>query len=517
MTSGLLFTADSTAECLADKLSRATAARAVYTRRGLLRAAVGVAATAAAAGALAELRPLAALAGGLAGNQAGSVVLQWNKAALQAIRDTRPGPPMTARALAILHTCIYDAWAAYDHVAVGTQLGGKLRRPASERAQANGARRKAISYAAYRALADLYPSRVASFDSLMASLGYDPADTSTNTRTPSGIGNVAAQAVLAYRHKDGANQLGGYADTTGYAPVNTPDQIVDPNRWQPLRVPNGQGGFTIQKYIAPHWGGVWPFAMTAGAQFRPTGPALYPSGDYLTQAREILAISAGLTDTQKAIAEYWADGPASELPPGHWCLFAQLVCQRDGLALDDEVKLCFALTNALFDAGIAAWDAKRAYNYVRPVTAIRYLYAGKPVQAWGGPYQGTQTIDGGTWQPYQAATFVTPAFPEYVSGHSAFSAAAAEVLKRFTGSDRLGASYTQRAGTSRFEAGAVPKGDVTLSWATFTEAADQAGLSRRYGGIHFAQGDVVGRRIGRQVGARVWDKAQAYFTGAAGA
>src|SRR5436305_41187 len=185
MTSGLLFTADSTAERLADKTSRATAARAVYTRRGLLRAAVGVAATAATAGALAELRPLAALAGGLAGNQADSVALQWNKAALQAIRDTRPGPPMTARALAILHTCIYDAWAAYDHVAVGTQLGGKLRRPASERAQANGAKLKAISYAAYRALADLYPSRVASFDSLMASLGYDPADTSTNTRTPS--------------------------------------------------------------------------------------------------------------------------------------------------------------------------------------------------------------------------------------------------------------------------------------------------------------------------------------------
>ena len=137
------------------------------------------------------------------------------------------------------------------------------------------------------------------------------------------------------------------------------------------------------------------------------------------------------------------------------------------------------------------------------------------MQAWGGPYLGTQTIDGGTWQPYQAATFVTPAFPEYVSGHSAFSAAAAEVLKRFTGSDRLGASYTQRAGTSRFEAGAVPKSDVTLSWATFTEAADQAGLSRRYGGIHFQDGDLMGRMVGRQVGAQVWTKAQAYITGRA--
>lgn len=142
-----------------------------------------------------------------------------------------------------------------------------------------------------------------------------------------------------------------------------------------------------------------------------------------------------------------------------------------------------------------------------------YLFHGKTIKAWGGPYLGTQSIDGKNWKPYQAATVVTPAFPEYISGHSTFSAAVAEVLKRFTGSDRLNASYTQRAGTSTFEPGVLPASDITLSWATFSQAADQAGLSRRYGGIHFEPGDMEGRRVGRLVGAQVWNKGLSYING----
>jgi hypothetical protein len=122
-------------------------------------------------------------------------------------------------------------------------------------------------------------------------------------------------------------------------------------------------------------------------------------------------------------------------------------------------------------------------------------------------------IDGGTWQLFQSPSVVTPAFPEYVSGHSTFSAAAAEVLRRFTGGDDFGASYTQPAGSSRFEPGAVPATDVTLTWKTFSDAADQAGLSRRYGGIHFPDGDLQGRAMGHIAGVRAWDKAQAYITG----
>jgi hypothetical protein len=225
--------------------------------------------------------------------------------------------------------------------------------------------------------------------------------------------------------------------------------------------------------------------------------------------------SANLTDRQKVIAEYWADGPSSELPPGHWCLFAHYISTRDQHDLNADVKLFFAVTNAGFDAGIAAWDTKRAFDSVRPVTTIHYLYQGKQIRAWGGPGKGTQVIKGEHWQPYQAPTVVTPPFPEYLSGHSTFSAAYAEILKRSTGRDFFGASVTHAAGSSRFEPGTVPASDITLSWATFTEAANQAGLSRRYGGIHFPPADMAGRALGRLVAAQVWAKAQAYINGTA--
>jgi len=459
--------------------------------------------------------PSARAAGG------GSVVVQWDNAGLQAIRDTHPAPTIVSRGIAILHTCLYDAWAAYDQTAVGTRLGGTLRRPPVERTLAN--KNKALSFAAYRALADLFPqpAEVAKFQALMTRLGCDPADLSTDPSTPAGVGNLAAQAVLDFRHSDGANQLGDlhpgpYSDYTGYAPVNTPDKISDPNRWQPLRLPDGHGGVTVQRFATPFWGRILPFALTSGAQFRPLdGPFKFPSGRYRAQAEQILHDSADLTDEQKMIAEYWADGPNSELPPGHWCLFSQFVSQRDEYSLDDDVKLFFAVCNADLDAGIAAWDAKSAYDSVRPLTSIHFLFAGQKVRAWAGPYQGTRLIDGADWQPYQPVTVVTPPFAEYVSGHSTFSAACAEVLLRFTGRDTFGASVTLAAGSSRVEPGLTPAQDVTLSWATFSDAADQAGLSRRYGGIHFENGDITGRQLGRLVGAQVWAKATTYFQGTA--
>src|SRR5262249_24427244 len=157
-----------------------------------------------------------------------SVVTQWDEATLQAIRDTHPGPTLVARFLAIVHTCCYDAWAAYEATAVGTRLGGTLRRPAEERTIDN--KEKAISFAAYRALVDLFPQpqQVVIFDALMAELGFDPSDTSQDPTTPSGVGNLVADAVLQFRHHDGSNQLGdlhagAYSDYTGYVPVNDAD------------------------------------------------------------------------------------------------------------------------------------------------------------------------------------------------------------------------------------------------------------------------------------------------------
>jgi hypothetical protein len=448
-----------------------------------------------------------------------SVVVRWNEAALEAVRHTHFGPPMVARALAIVHTSMYDAWAAYDQSAVGTQAGGAWRRPPGERTRAN--KERAVSVAAYRALIDLFPSEQAIFDDLIHQLGVDPTDQSTDLSSAVGIGNMAASVVLAARHHDGANQLGdlapgAYSDYTGYEAVNSPSSINDPNHWQPLLVADSMGETKAQRFVAPQWGLVTPFALTSGSQFRPAAvPNLYPSIGYEQQIHEIMDHSANLTDEQKVIVEYWADGPGTDQPPGHWAAFAQWVSRRDSHTIDDDVKMFFALTDALLDVSIAVWDCKRAFDYVRPITAIRFLMAGQQIRAWGGPYRGTQTILGEQWQAYQTSAVPTPAFPEFSSGHSGFSAAAAEVLRSFTGNDAFGYSVTIKSGTSGVEPGAVPASDITLAWPTFSQAADQAGISRRYAGIHFKEGDLQSRAMGRKVGAQAWNKAQTYFAGSA--
>jgi hypothetical protein len=448
-------------------------------------------------------------------------VLVWNEETLESIRKLPPAPTVAARALVIVHTAIYDAWAAYDPLAVGTRLGAGLRQPETERTQAN--KDKAVSFAAYLALVDLFPARTAVFQQRMAAMGY--ATDGSDTSTAAAVATVAAQAVLDYRHVDGSNQLNGYADTSGYQPVNTWDQVVDPDHWQPLCVPLPAPGATDcpaqQRFATPHWRSVTPFALTSAGQFRPDhGPAVTvlkgkPSDAFRKEVDQQLQYSAGLTDTQKAIAEYWEDPPGSETPPGHWNLFAQWVSRRDHHTLDTDAKVFMALNNALLDASITAWDAKRQWNSVRPITAVRWLKKGQLIQAWGGPYQGTRTIRGEDWLPYQRANFVTPSFPEYLSGHSTFSGAAAVLLKAAIGSDTFGMSVTIPAGSSRIEPGAVPAAPITLSWKSFGEAADQAGISREYGGIHFNDGDYEARQAGEDVGLLVWSKAKSYFNGKA--
>ena len=139
--------------------------------------------------------------------QSPNVVIQWNNAALQGVRDSKIGPPMVARALFIAQNRIYDAWAAYDQTASGTVFDGSLRRPKSERTLAN--KNQAVSFAAYHAAIDLFPfDKVPVFNALMTSLGYDLNDNSTDPATPAGIGNLTCQAILTARHNDGSNQLG---------------------------------------------------------------------------------------------------------------------------------------------------------------------------------------------------------------------------------------------------------------------------------------------------------------------
>jgi hypothetical protein len=242
--------------------------------------------------------------------------------------------------------------------------------------------------------------------------------------------------VLAFGHRDGANQLGDepggvpgvpYSDYTGFVPANAPMDIRlpfdpsgvrDPDAWQPLRYVDGTGAVVTPGFVGAQWRHVVPFALTSSAELRAApAPARFGSAAYAAQAEALVATSAALTDEQKAIAEYWADGPRSELPPGHWNVLAHFVAHRDRHGdserdLDQAVKLFFALTNAIFDAGICAWDNKCAFASVRPITAIRYLFQGPLMRAWAGPGGGPQLIPGEEWFPYQPATFPTPPFPE---------------------------------------------------------------------------------------------------------
>ena len=532
-------------------------------------------------------------------NSAGAtVVSDWNAAALAEVRLSRAlrnGPPMVARALAIAHTCMYDAWAAYDDIAVGTtDPNGDRRQPPGKRTGDNKA--EAISFAAYRCLRNLYPDGSlppplaqpsVRLNAMLVSLGYsldDTCDTDDDCRnakpnTAAGMGNIAAQAVIDARRNDGSNQYGDLAPApcpvltpfpqpcpaavygqtsanptltgayaeyvadgyTPYVPANSlmgfcnplvdvceRQDIVDPNHWQPLIFSNGQacldsGSGTeqtcpgIQCFIAPHWERVTPFALTSASQFDdlltiPPPDFLKNSGQYQNDVNDMIQFSRSLDTTRKLIVEYWADGPSSELPPGHWGLFAQFVSQRDHHTIDQDAKMFFAMHNASFDAGIVAWHIKRLYNGVRPITAVRFAKQGQTITAWGGPGQPIEQIPGEKWTPYNPGTNLTPSFPGYFSGHSVFSRSSATVLALFTGSDFFGFSTVLPPNFGRVEPN-IPPVPTMFSYATFSDAADEAGLSRLYGGIHFADDNNIAQAVGLLVGQQAWSKASAYFNG----
>ncbi len=156
-------------------------------------------------------------------------------------------------------------------------------------------------------------------------------------------------------------------------------------------------------------------------------------------------------------------------------------------------------------------STKTYYDYNRPVRTVRELgelgligefnqdLGGFTIEAWAGYGEETQTILATDFLTYQTpGSDPSPPFAEYTSGHSAFSAAGAEILQLFTGSNEFGGSVTFEHGESRFEHGITPHETVTLEWETFTEAANEAGISRIYGGIHFEDGDLNGRQLGKR-------------------
>lgn len=382
-----------------------------------------------------------------------------------------------------------------------------------------------------------------------------------------------ANELLTKRHQDGSNQLNGYASTSSYIPSNSPHApLSDIMLWSPEFVPIGDPRGSVQSPLHPHWGGVRPFALPTSSMknLRPTTPESFlldPNAtvDFETktitrangsivdidasligvdinpncidQAIEVVNYSAALNgpdgDRQKLIAEFWEDPSGTPYPPGSWMFFTQKVTEADSPDLDRDVPLFFGVGNAVMDAGIATWEAKYVYDYARPVRTIRALgelgLIGEEnedgefeIDAWAGPGEGTKRILARDFLTYQTpGQDPSPPFPEFTSGHSAFSAAAAQILQDMTGSDAIvltdgstGLSVKFSPGSSRFEPGVTPAEETTLAWSTFSEAADEAGISRLYGGIHFTEGDIFGRELGAAVGSEVFDEVSFFMNGA---
>ena len=440
-----------------------------------------------------------------------SNVVLWNRAMLQAVQNTVMPVTIAARALAMVHEAIYNAWAHYDRWAYFTQPWLR-KRGSAEWNSIN--KRVAISHAAHGVLTELFPTQVqALFDPLLQASIAD-AWQSYGGWQAGNVGRDVAWRVINARNNDGANMRGdlapgAYSDWTGYRSVNTPDLVTDIDRWQPLRLPNAAGVLTVQTFLTPHWGRVKPFALRSGAAFR---PSLSPRGATQAEIDEVLRLSAALDDRSKALGDFFAQNPGAVTPPGQWLQIAEQVSQIDCNDLDRDVKLFFTTAQAGLDASIAAWDAKRFHDQSRPATVIPIRYRGQSIRAWGGPGKGTQTILGENWIPWQRPSNRSPPFPDFVSGHSTFSAACATAIARVRGSDAVTLTATVPKGAFRTDPG-LPVADVTFIWRSLSEAADAAGYSRRVTGIHWERSDLSGRVLGRQVGTAVANKALELFDG----
>lgn len=573
-----------------------------------------------------------------------SIARVWDEEILAAIRIDLPHPPVHARNLFHLSACMYDAWAAYDPVAIGYLYHDK-----HTAANAAAARREAISYAAYRLLTERYllsrnaSTTLGALDARMAALGYDKNNFTLDPSSPAGVGNRVATAVSAFFLYDGALQTQAYRDLPvsqgGYASVNLPlitgtrgTFASDVNRWQPLVITNSvsQNNIpvdAIQKFLGAQWLQVRPCSLERDDPSLPwfdpgPPPRLGGVGDaqFCDEVVDVIRRSSELTpddgvmmdispgafgnsdlgtnngkghplnpstglpyaanvvkrgDFTRVLAEFWADGPNSETPPGHWNSIANAVTDHPSFSkklggegpvlngLEWDVKLYFALNSALHDAACAAWSLKRYYDGGRPIEMIRFMaqlgQASSPdgvlyhknglplvpglieqvsiassqpeqrhaglqiysitIHTWPGQPQnptnqhsGVRWIVAADWLPYQKKSFVTPAFPGYVSGHSTFSRAAAEVLAAITGSPYFpGGTGSYIVSSLGFEEG--PSSPVQLQWGTYFDASDQAGLSRLWGGIHVPVDDLTGRRMGSQAGQNAWARARHYFDG----
>ena len=426
--------------------------------------------------------------------------------------------PFILRNVVVIDNAWFDAIAPFHPTAVGvySRLG---RRPPSE-SVTNRQKNIALIYASYQIMNSLMPRFAANWRAMVASVGLDPDDASEDLTTPVGIGNVAGKRVAAAREIDGMNQLGDeggrkynrrpYEDYTGYKPVNTAFKLTDPSRWQPLVTTAGTGTFSIQHYAMPQWGLTVPYSYANPDRFhvpKPTASDYENLDAYKTQADEVIAVQASLTDHQKMLAELFDDKLQGL---GNATFFAFIT---KGMSLDEFVHYDFLTHIAAFDGGIATWKEKSRYDAVRPVSAIRHLYKNKKITGWGGPGRGTvDDLPGGEWRSY----LNTGNHPEYPSGSSCFCAAYAQASRRYFGTDAFGFSMPVAAGSSVIEPGVTPATDITLGpWSTYTEFENECSRSRVYGGVHFTAATVEAQAMCRPVGDLAFDFLQRHILGTA--
>jgi membrane-associated phospholipid phosphatase len=394
---------------------------------------------------------------GLAAPGRADVVIDWNKVALNAIRVDKTAPPKSARALACVHASIFDAvngalGAPYEPYLVPFVGFGVPTSPEA-----------AAAAAAHTALVDLFPAQKATFDAALATSLAAIPDGGAKTAGISRGQAVAAQ-ILAARHDDGSGTIIDYGAPTGA-------------NWWAATPP------AFAPALLPNWLNVTPWSMTSGSQFRQGPPPTPLSPEYTAAFHEVELLgeagSLARTGDQTQIALFWADGPGTATPPGHWHVIAQGLSQEKHLGLLDNARLFALLAIAGADAAIVSWDHKFTYNNWRPVTGIQHA------DTDGNP---ATTADPG-WLPLIA----TPPFPSYTSGHSTFSSASARLLALFFGTDKVSFSTTSDG---------LP--GVTRSFTSLSAAAAEAGQSRVYGGIHWQFDNQAGLASGRDLGEFVF-------------
>lgn len=397
----------------------------------------------------------------------------------------------------------FDATAPYTEksVAVYSDLG---RRPASERTQRN--MNIACFYASYHVAMSLFPQQETEWRDLLLDVGLDPDDDSTDLSTPVGIGNVAGLAVVEAKENDGMNQRGDanghgeyfrrpYEDTTGYRPKNTAYRLEHPSRWQPAIKTLGNGIFTVQHYVTPQYANAQAYSFDDVDQFFVPRPIKSDyerhRREYRAQADEVLAAQAALTDEQKMLAELFNDKLISLGQSTGVQAFIR------GLSMRQVIELDMINHVAAYDTGIAVWRAKTRYDAVRPFSAIRKLYKGEEITAWGGPGRGTvNDLPGELWNSYLDVAD----HPEYPSGSQAFCAAHATSMRAYFGDDNFGWPVVFPAGSSKVEPGVTPAVDTVVVLETWTEFEETCGLSRHWGGVHFMDAVLASRPLGHEIG-----------------